>query len=262
MNNFEGMLAENPEPIRRARPSPNGAMPLDPSNIASLAPWQESTLALANRSLDPQWQQAEARFNQDMVNRGIAQGSDAYTAARSDFDRSRNDAYGSARNQALAQALAAQQQGFGQSFGMDQLAAQNAATAAQRAGDSMRLAMQDRQFQQDFGLRDRMFGEDTRRYDLGRGDSLNQQDFNNLQSLLGFDFGSQQFNAGQQQQDFNNQLPFFGLIPNQGPTQIDTYSPYNLQAQQQQNNAANRQNQQNGTMSAIGTIAGVAAMAF
>lgn len=253
MSNWTGMTANN-SGARRGQ-STSGATPLDPSNIASLAPWQDSTLALANRSLDPQWQQAEARFNQDMVNRGIAQGSDAYTAARSDFDRSRNDAYGSARNQALAQALAAQNQGFGQSLGLDQLAAQYASIDAQQAG----AAMQDAWNRERFG---REFAEDTRRYDLGRGDSLNQQDFNNLQSLLGFDFGSQQFNAGQQQQDFNNQLPFFGLIPNQGPTQIDTYSPYNLQAQQQQNNAANRQNQQNGTMSAIGSIAGVAAMAF
>jgi hypothetical protein len=236
---------------RNPNQTDGGTAALDPANIASLQPWQDATYQQATRALDPQFQQAEARFNQDLINRGIAQGSEAYTAARSDFDRARNDAYGSARNQALAQALAAQQQGFGQSYSLDQLASQNAATDAQALGASL-----DREF------RNRDFTEGTRRWDLSRGDGLDQQDFQNMTSLMGFDFGTQQFDAGQQQQDYNNQLPFFGLVPNQGPSQIDTYSPYNLQAQQQSNNAANRTNQQNGTMGAIGTIAGVAAMAF
>lgn len=250
MGSFEGMGAEIMPPRRRNQTA-GGTATLDPSNIASLQPWQDATYQQATRALDPQFQQAEARFNQDMINRGISQGSEAYTAARSDFDRARNDAYGSARNQALAQALAAQNQGFQQSFGLDQVAAQEAQASAARAGAAMQDAFNRDQFR-----------EGTRRWDLSRGDGLDQQDFMNLQSLMGFDFGAQQFDAGQQQQDYNNQMPFLGMIPNQGPSQIDTYSPYNLQAQQQQNNAANRQNQQNGTMSAIGTIAGAAAMAF
>ena len=134
MSGWEGMGAD-PEPPRRVGRTQNGqgVAVLDPANIASLQPWQDATYQEATRALDPQFQQAEARFNQDMVNRGIAQGSEAYTNARSDFDRSRNDAYGSARNQALAQALAAQNQGFQQSFGLDQVAAQQAQDAAVRA---------------------------------------------------------------------------------------------------------------------------------
>ena len=238
----------NPAPQR-------GTSPLDPSNIESLAPWQESTLALANRSLDPQWQQAEARFNQDMVNRGIAQGSEAYTAARSDFDRGRNDAYGSARNQALAQALAAQNQGFGQDLANRQLLEQAAGRNSRNAGLTSDAAW-NRQFAE------RQFGEDTRRWDLGRGDQLGQQDFQNMGWLMGFDRDSQYFNAGQQQQDFNNQLPFFGLVPNQGPSQIDTYSPYQMNQQAASQNAQTASNQQNGTMGAIGSIAGAALMVF
>lgn len=247
---FEGMGAEIMPPRRRNQTA-GGTATLDPANIASLQPWQDATYQQATRALDPQFQQAEARFNQDMVNRGIAQGSEAYTAARSDFDRSRNDAYGSARNQALAQALAAQNQGFQQSFGLDQVAAQQAQASAARAG----AAMQDA-FNRD------TFREDTRRYDLNRGDNLGQQDFNNMGWLMGFDRDSQYFNAGQQQQDFNNQLPFFGLVPNQGPSQIDTYSPYAQQQQAAQANQTNQTSRSNGAMGAIGTIGGAALTIF
>lgn len=251
---FEGMGAEIAPPRRRNQTA-GGTATLDPANIASLQPWQDATYQQATRALDPQFQQAEARFNQDMVNRGIAQGSEAFTAARSDFDRSRNDAYGSARNQALAQALAAQNQGFQQSFGLDQVAAQEAQASAARAGASMQDAWNRERF-------DREFTEGTRRWDLGRGDQLGQQDFQNMGWLMGFDRDNQFFNAGQQQQDFNNQLPFFGLVPNQGPSQIDTYSPYQMNQNAASQNAQNAQSQQNGTMGAVGTIAGAALTIF
>ena len=253
---WEGMGAD-PEPPRRVGRTANGqgTAVLDPTNIASLQPWQDATYQQATRALDPQFEQAEARFNQDMVNRGIAQGSEAYTAARSDFDRGRNDAYGSARNQALAQALAAQNQGFSQANALDQNAIAAAQISAGRAGAQMAR-------EQNRYIADREFNEGTRRYDLNRGDALGQQDFQNMGWLMDFDRGSQQWNAGQQQQDFNNQLPFFGLVPNQGPSQIDTYSPYQMNQQAASQNAQNAQSQQNGTMGAIGTIAGGALMAF
>lgn len=251
---FEGMGAEIMPPRRRNQTA-GGTATLDPANIASLQPWQDATYQQATRALDPQFQQAEARFNQDMVNRGIAQGSEAYTNARADFDRGRNDAYGSARNQALAQALAAQNQGFQQSFGLDQVAAQEAQASAARAGASMQDAWNRERF-------DREFTEGTRRWDLGRGDQLGQQDFQNMGWLMGFDRDNQMFDAGQQQQDFNNQLPFFGLVPNQGPSQIDTYSPYAQQQQAAQANQTNQTSRSNGAMGAIGTIGGAALTIF
>ena len=111
-------------------------------------------------------------------------------------------------------------------------------------------------------LADREFEEGRRRYDLDRGDNLGQQDFNNMGWLMGFDRDNQFFDAGQQQQDFNNQLPFFGLVPNQGPSQIDTYSPYAQQQQAAQAQQANNSSRQNGMMGAIGTIGGAALTIF
>jgi len=256
VSGWEGMGAD-PEPPRRVGRTQNGqgVAVLDPANIASLQPWQDATYQEATRALDPQFQQAEARFNQDMVNRGIAQGSEAYTNADQTFDRGRNDAYGSARNQALAQALAAQNQGFNQSLGLDQVAVQAAGISAGRAGAQMAR-------EQNRYLADREFNEGIRQYDLNRGDQLGQQDFNNMGWLMGFDRDNQMFDAGQQQQDFNNQLPFFGLVPNQGPSQIDTYSPYAQQQQAAQANQANQASRNNGMMGAIGTIGGAALTIF
>ena len=51
-----------------------------------------------------------------MVNQGIQEGTAAFDTAYANFERSRNDAYSSARNQALAQALGAQNQFFGQNL--------------------------------------------------------------------------------------------------------------------------------------------------
>jgi methylphosphotriester-DNA--protein-cysteine methyltransferase len=47
-------------------------------------------------------QQREADFRQRMVNQGLQEGTEAYDKAFANFSRERNDAYGSARNQALA----------------------------------------------------------------------------------------------------------------------------------------------------------------
>jgi hypothetical protein len=75
----------------------------------------------------------EAAFRQRMVGQGIQEGSEAYDRAFANFSRERNDAYSSARNQALAQALGAQNQFFGQSATNAQMANQmgqfNAANA-------------------------------------------------------------------------------------------------------------------------------------
>lgn len=251
---FEGMGAEILPPRRRNQTA-GGTATLDPANIASLQPWQDATYQLAQRTLDPQWQQAEARFNQDMVNRGIAQGSEAFTNARADFDRGRNDAFGSARNQAMAQALAAQNQGFSQSFGLDQVAAQQAQASAARAG----AQMQD-QFNRDRFNRE--FGEDTRRWDLNRGDNLGQQDFQNMGWLMGFDRDTNAINNGFGQQDFQNNMGMMGFTPSNNPYMVDTNAPYQIQGQNEANRSQAAGNQSNSTMSTIGSIAGGIALAF
>lgn len=248
---FEGMGAD---PLdmnhgRRANQTRGGTAALDPANIANLQPWQDATYQQATRALDPQFQEAENRFRQQMVNQGFAEGSEGWNRAFDNFSRARNDAYGSARNQALAQALAAQQQGFGQSLSLDQLASQNAATNAAMAGQAL-----DRAQERDF--RNREFTEGTRRWDLNRGDFLGQQDFNNMMGMMDFDRGSNQMDNATSMQEFGMNQGLMGFAPNNNPYYSDTYQPYQIQAGAEANRSQAAANQANSTMSTIGQFAG------
>ena len=71
-------------------------------DVNAFRPFADAVYSEATRQLDPQFQAQEASFRQRMVNQGIQEGTPAFDAAYANFERSRNDAYGSARNQALA----------------------------------------------------------------------------------------------------------------------------------------------------------------
>lgn len=50
--------------------------------------------------LDPMWARRETAFDQEMANKGLNPGGEAYDAAYGDFERGRNDAYDEANRQA------------------------------------------------------------------------------------------------------------------------------------------------------------------
>lgn len=210
-------------------PTPNAAIPIgavngiDPVNVTptSLAGYEPFINAAYQQSasrLDPQFQQVEDRFRQDMVNRGIGQGTAAYDNAWDDFSRMKNDAYGSARNQAMAQGLAAQGQAWGQ--------------GAQQA----QLAQAMRQWSDQFGLnRDHL--------DLNAQGQFTQQDMD-----------AYKLNMASEQQKFMLAQAMLGMQPNMAPVGIDTYSPYQLQNQAAGYNATNAANSQNGFWGAVGQL--------
>ena len=86
-------------------------------SMNTFQPFADAAYGAATRRLDPQFQQADSTFRQQMVNQGLSEGTEAYDKAYSNFSRDKNDAYANARNESLAQALAAQGQAFGQDFG-------------------------------------------------------------------------------------------------------------------------------------------------
>lgn len=103
----------------------------------------------AKRNLDPRFQQEETKVGNDLVNRGIAVGSPAFTTAMSNYRQSRDNAYADAQDRAtqggvsaantlFGQGLAARQQSIGEttSAGQFKNAAQQLAEseAATRAG--------------------------------------------------------------------------------------------------------------------------------
>lgn len=77
--------------------------------------------------LDPQYQQQQTALETQLANQGIAVGSDAYNQAMESFGRTRNDAYTSALNQAIAGGGAEQSRLFGLEANARERAIQEAA---------------------------------------------------------------------------------------------------------------------------------------
>lgn len=109
----------------------------DPTNVAGFNPanynFDQATQAAQNAAyqnasqyLDPQFAQQGQQLTQSLADRGIPIGSEAYNLAMSQFGRTKQQAYDSARNQAFLQGLAANQQGFQQGMqGRQQLISEN-----------------------------------------------------------------------------------------------------------------------------------------
>ena len=285
-------LAPQP-PNRPAKPPAAGAMPPITSlqvdapsvgsaqasagnfNVEAFRPFADATYSEATRQLDPMFRQREADFRQRMVNQGIAEGTEAFDNAFDNFSRERNDAFSSARNQALAQALGAQNQFFGQSFNNAQLAQQGQIANAQmglqaqmaNAGNMLNLlglGENRRQFNANIGQREsefgRTFGEGQRQFDSQFGFGRERADMQDLMSLLGY---------GQQTTNYNNSLlgidqqragALFGLIPGLTPTQLDVMGAANMWNQQHMQGRQLQQDARNGTMQAIGQLGGAALM--
>jgi len=74
-----------------------------PFNIDAAAGQKIADLQRAR--LDPQWAQRDQQLEQDLMNRGIRPGSEAYAAMRSQFGNERNDAYNQLYVNSRAQAV-------------------------------------------------------------------------------------------------------------------------------------------------------------
>lgn len=86
-----------------------GGAPANPT--ASEADRQQAQTAAyqnATQYLDPQWKQKESDLNAQLTNQGITAGSPAYERAWGDFNRAKEQAYSSARGQAVQQGLQAE----------------------------------------------------------------------------------------------------------------------------------------------------------
>jgi hypothetical protein len=97
--------------------------------------------------LDPQFQQGRADLTQNLANQGIFAGTQAYDREFGNFNRSQNDAYSQARNDAITQGLG---------FGNQQRAQQfnEAAAQAQLANAGRQQDIQERSFLRNIPLND------------------------------------------------------------------------------------------------------------
>lgn len=209
--------------------TPNAAVPVgavngidpvkvSPTSLQGYQPFIDAAMAQSKSRLDPQFQQEEAKFRQQMVGQGIPEGSQAFDDAYANFTRQKNDAYGSAMNAAMGQGLAAQGQAFGQ------------------GAQQTQLAQAMRQWSDQFGLnRDQM--------DLNAQGQFTQQDMDAYKLNMATDL-----------QKWNMAQALLGMSPGMAPNQIDTYSPYGLANNAASFNAQSSANQSNGFWGAVGQL--------
>lgn len=257
---------------------------VNPTSAQSLADagqsYADTAYQQATRELDPQWQAQQKQFDQQMVNQGLAPGSQAYETALTNFNNAKNDAYAQARNQAQTQGLAAQAQGFGQGLSQGQLGAQlaqallgsNTSIANQQLGGNASVtnqllggnqALMNALLGGNSGIAQQLIGGQAQmnaanasagasRYATSQNHDIAQQQLDNnlLTSLLGGGLGITSYNNGLLNNDQQRNMNFFGYMPNgAGNGQIDVQNPYNNYYNGQmnqwgyQNQQANSQNQ-------------------
>lgn len=82
---------------------------------------ERATLDKYRMQLDPRFQQEESQLISNLANKGIMQGSEAYTKALDDFSRRKNTAYQAASNEAIGAGRQEQGRLFGQGIQSRQL---------------------------------------------------------------------------------------------------------------------------------------------
>lgn len=268
LGNFQQML--------NGGASPTTVTPTGAGDMAAAAqPYTDAAYQQSMRELQPQMDQQNAAFQQQMINQGIAPGSAAYTQAANQLSMNQNDAMAQARDQAMQQGLAAQGQGFQQGLSQSQLAAQlagqllgsNTSIANQQLGGN--ASIMNALLGGNSGIAQQLIGANAsiqganaaaaasrangmNNYNLGMA-QLQQQgqqsDFNNLMSMLGLGMGADQYNNGLLNQNQSNAMQFFGYMPQGSNSNIDVTGPYGQQYNSQmnqwgyQNQQANSENQ-------------------
>lgn len=174
----------------------------------------DSAYKAAASRLDPQFAQQESDLRSRLANSGITENSDAYRREMDNFSRQRTDAYGQAQNNAYAQGLYAQNQGFqqgqqnanlnnaaqGQQYQQNLGAAQfaNQAQSQQNTQNAQAAqfgnSAQDQQYQQNLS--------NAGFYNQGIGQNFNQSQQN---AALNNTAQNQQFNQNAANVTLNNQ---------------------------------------------------------
>jgi hypothetical protein len=207
----------------------------------------------ATRTLDPTFDRMRKDFDQRAVNQGLSAGGEAYNTAFDQYSRQKNDAYGNA-------AFGAMQYGAGRldaDRGMNENQRQFDAAMLEsgRTGDNSFLEGRRQFNMNDATQRSAItssartsanaLSEQGRQFDRG-------SDFN---ELLGMEGIAQQynnntyrdavFNSTQDQQQFNNMLTMYGLVPGASGGNVNTAGAFGnaeLQNQFQQTQDANKYN--------------------
>jgi hypothetical protein len=168
---------------------------------------EDAMMARARAQLDPVFEDQQRRLEQQLANRGLAPGSEAYETELNRFMDARNRAYEQAQQGAVLAGSQEAQRLFGQQLAYDQLASAERIAALQRdaASGNVQAQIQMRQMELEYGMsaneleaafrqqafdamqRQQQFENQFRLMSYGDQAALTdrQQFFNELQFLLG-----------------------------------------------------------------------------
>lgn len=149
--------------------------------------------------LDPMWQQRQADMESSLANRGITAGSDLYTRAMADMERSRNDAYQQAMLGSISAGGTEAQRDYGMDMGLRQQYVNEQGQLGQFANSAQ--AQQFGQLMNTGQANNAALGQQFGLDQQARGDQINAQ-----QALFGQQQAAGQYGMGQQAQQFGQQL--------------------------------------------------------
>lgn len=184
--------------------------------------YEDAAAADAMRRLSPIWDDRDAAFKQEMANRGIGVGTEAYQKALESQNRQRDDAYSTAMYDAMRYGLQAQGQAFGQSLSNAQLSQADAVNAMQAALANNQFGLAGaqlgegaRQFDASYGLNaaNSAFGQSLANAQMANamGQFNAQMGANAANDLFGQQMAGAQFNNAVGQQNFSNALTEAGF---------------------------------------------------
>ena len=228
---------------------------VDPNILNSMSQYQNAAYQNQTSRLDPQWQQSQNAFDQQMVSQGLQPGSQAYDQAYQNFVQGKNDAYSQAYNNSFNTGLQAQGQAFGQGLSQSELANALAVANINKAATTgaAGIAANASEYNNNANnATNQLLGLGN--LGLGYGQLQNQDNQTDLSTLLGING----INNGATQ--YNNSLvggaqnTLLGLIPNSNPSPVDVTGAYGLNqsgqnlAYQGALNSANATNQTEGEL--------------
>jgi len=226
--------------------------------------YQDAAYNQAQRTIAPQQEMQQKKFEQTMINKGLTPGSKAYNLAQAQMQRGQNDQ----NNAATFGSMQFGQQAQGQAFGQDY---QNRSLAQNQNQFGRSLDQAQNQFGRSLGEQGRQFdvGMSQRESEFGRnfgmaedqfGFQQGQADFSNLLGMgnLALQYGN--FANQGTMSDYNMAQGQLGSAPNSGVFGIDTQGAYNAGMTGANNVYQGQQANYATTMGALGNVAGAAMM--
>ena len=200
----------------------------------SLQRFEDAAYNQAMQRLDPQLGQQSDSFDQQMVNRGIPIGSEAYQEAKQQLDFNQNDARSSAAFQAMGFGQGVQNQMFGQDAQRAGLS--NSLLQAQMSNQLgySGLGENQRQFTGQFGENQRQFdnafGETGRQFNDQSNRAWDAQGYGQMMGLEGNQFRNQMYNDSRSDYQNNLVMSMLGYGGGQQPQyNFDPNVPYGQQ---------------------------------